>query len=204
MRSARPLPRSGVKTIRAATRGTPRWSMRRVIGGGAAPSVTVRGVTRNSTATGCLAVARASGAPYSVPPPAVDGALAPPDHAAAAAGAAGARSAPARQPMRSVRDPIGPEGRSPAGRLARRTPPCAGSGSFGGGSSALEHAGHDLGGPGLLERLVQVPALGRLHARRAAGLAPALGDQPVGVAHQPLEPQEPLVRDPHAAGVPVV
>ncbi len=57
---------------------------------------------------------------------------------------------------------------------------------------------------GLRERLVEVAALGRLHAGRAARLARALAHEPVGVADQPLEGLEAAAGDPDPAGVAVV
>src|SRR3954465_7948475 len=70
--------------------------------------------------------------------------------------------------------------------------------------SALEHPRHHLERARLLERLVEVAALRRLHARRAARLARALADQSVRVADERLEAQEPLPGDPDPAGVAVV
>ena len=57
---------------------------------------------------------------------------------------------------------------------------------------------------GLRQRLVEVAALGRLHARRAAALARALADEPVGVADERLERVVAAAGDPDPAGVPVV
>src|SRR5665213_1685752 len=56
----------------------------------------------------------------------------------------------------------------------------------------------------LRERLVEVPALRRLHARRAAVAAPAFADQAVGVRDELLEMRERDPRDADAAGVTVV
>src|SRR4051812_84342 len=61
-----------------------------------------------------------------------------------------------------------------------------------------------LRGPSLVEGLVEVAALGRLHARGAARLAGALRDQPQGVSHQALERVEAGARDADAARVAVV
>src|SRR4051794_35722797 len=70
--------------------------------------------------------------------------------------------------------------------------------------SALEHPRHHLERARLLERLVQIPALRRLHARRAARLARTLGDEPVRVGHERFEPDEALARDPDPARMAVV
>src|ERR671937_630729 len=50
-----------------------------------------------------------------------------------------------------------------------------------------EHRRHQRGRAGLGERLVEVAALRRLHARRTAALARTLAHEPVRVAHQRLE-----------------
>src|SRR3954469_7989348 len=49
--------------------------------------------------------------------------------------------------------------------------------------------------PPLRERRVEVAALRRLHARRTARLARALGDQAVRIADEGLELEEALARD---------
>src|SRR5436305_9593276 len=67
-----------------------------------------------------------------------------------------------------------------------------------------QHPPEDLEGPPLGERLVEVAALRRLHARRTPLLAPAFPDQAVGVGHQGLELPERLAGDADAPGVPVV
>src|SRR5205807_9769054 len=54
---------------------------------------------------------------------------------------------------------------------------------------------HQLDRAVLVQRLVQVAALRRLHARRAAGAAGALRDEAHGVVDQPLERFEPGARD---------
>ena len=59
-------------------------------------------------------------------------------------------------------------------------------------------------GAGLVERLVEVPALGALHTRRAAGRAGAALEQASGVLDPILEALEASLGDPDAAGVPVV
>src|SRR4051795_2920108 len=66
-----------------------------------------------------------------------------------------------------------------------------------------EHPAHHLERARLVERLGEVAALRRLHARRAARLARALGDKRVRIAHERLEAQEPLARDADPAGMAV-
>ena len=63
---------------------------------------------------------------------------------------------------------------------------------------------HQLQRPLLVQRFVEVAALGALHAGGAAGLAGALGDQPLGVAEQALELLVAAQGDPDPAGVAVV
>src|SRR6478672_11304881 len=58
--------------------------------------------------------------------------------------------------------------------------------------------------PGLVERLVQVPALRALDARRAAALAWAATEQLRGVGRPALEHVEAALGDADAAGVAVV
>ena len=58
--------------------------------------------------------------------------------------------------------------------------------------------------PCLVQRLVEVAALGALHAGGAAGLAGALGDQPLGVAEQALELLVAAQGDPDPARMAVV
>ena len=71
-------------------------------------------------------------------------------------------------------------------------------------ASPLQHSCHHLERAGLGQRLVEVAALGRLHARRAARLARALADEPVRVLDEHVEVAKALQRDPDAARVPVV
>jgi len=56
----------------------------------------------------------------------------------------------------------------------------------------------------LRKRLVEVPALRRLDARRAPGAARALAHQPAGIGCQPFELIEAPAGETHAAGVTVV
>ena len=70
-------------------------------------------------------------------------------------------------------------------------------------NAALEAAGA-APRPALRQRLVEVAALRRLHARRAARAARALADQALRVADQALELVVAAARDPDAARVPVV
>src|SRR5438874_4747202 len=68
----------------------------------------------------------------------------------------------------------------------------------------LQHSLEQREGAGLVERLVQVPALRALHARRAAVLARAAVQQLRGVADPVLERLEAALADADAARVPVV
>src|SRR3954467_3683815 len=70
--------------------------------------------------------------------------------------------------------------------------------------AAIEHSSKHLEGAALVERLVEVAALGRLHARRTAVLARALVDQPPCIRGQHVELVEAAPRDPDAARMPVV
>src|SRR5690606_10619556 len=67
-----------------------------------------------------------------------------------------------------------------------------------------EHPAHQLERARLVQRLVEVAALGALHAGGAAALAGALADEASGAAHQPLEALVAAPGDPDAAGVAVV
>ena len=118
-----------------------------------------------------------------------------------AALAATASEAP-RDPGRRAR--VG----GPAGALARRRPPAGrraalalrpGDGPRRLGALGGEHPAHQLRRAELRQRLVEVAALGRLHARRAALLARALADQPVRVVDQRVEREEAAARDPDPA-----
>src|SRR5690242_15117614 len=71
-------------------------------------------------------------------------------------------------------------------------------------SSAPEHRSHQLDRSGLVEVVVEVAALRALHARGAAFLAWALGNEPLGVGDETLELVEPAARDPDPPGVAVV
>src|SRR4051794_34045184 len=71
-------------------------------------------------------------------------------------------------------------------------------------SSRVEHPVEQREGAGLVQRLVEVPALRALHARRAAALARTPREQACGVLDPPLEDVEAALRDPDAAGVAVV
>src|SRR3954471_4204782 len=59
-------------------------------------------------------------------------------------------------------------------------------------------------GPGLVERLVQVPALGALHAGRAAEQTRAAAEQLSRIRNPALECLEAALRDPDTTGVAVV
>src|SRR5688500_17117623 len=74
----------------------------------------------------------------------------------------------------------------------------------GGAGIDSEHAFEELERAGLVQRLVQVPALRRLDARGAAVLARAAGEQLRGVADPAFEDVEAALRDPDAARVAVV
>src|SRR3954452_22625420 len=65
------------------------------------------------------------------------------------------------------------------------------------------HALQELERAGLGQRFVEVAALGRLDARRAAGAARALADEPARVPAQLFEAREALTGDPHPARVSV-
>src|SRR4051794_41398085 len=67
-----------------------------------------------------------------------------------------------------------------------------------------EHAAHELDAAGLGQRLVEVAALRRLHAGRAALLARALADEAVRVVDQRLEGEVAAPGDADPAPVPVV
>src|SRR6201989_2479575 len=71
-------------------------------------------------------------------------------------------------------------------------------------SQLASHQPHQLQGAGLMERFVEVAALGTLDAGGAAGLAGALGAQPLGNAEQALELLVAAPGDPDPAGVAVV
>src|SRR3954462_11574614 len=65
-------------------------------------------------------------------------------------------------------------------------------------SGSRDHPSKHLERAAFMKRLVEVAALGRLHARRAPGLAGALVDEPVRVRRQDVELAEALARDAHA------
>src|SRR5436190_14410639 len=72
------------------------------------------------------------------------------------------------------------------------------------GPLSFKHPSHKVERTALEQRVVQVPALRRLHARRAPRLARAFGDQAARVPDEPLELLEAPMRDAHAAGMAVV
>src|SRR5262245_31241083 len=78
------------------------------------------------------------------------------------------------------------------------------TGTTNGGESNRHHPAKQLQGAVLVERLVQVPALRGLHARRAAVVARAALQQSRGVGRPALEGFEASFRDPDTARVPVV
>src|SRR4051812_22490655 len=221
MRTSVPAPR-GRKTRRARTVRAPGWSMR-TRSRGSRGATTTFGATVKIEATGRAGFPRASAAPYSEPPVG-DGAGVPPAYATAAgaspiADAATAAEIPAStrfRPMpRTVDPPRRPVNRPRANaqvhgpELAPRAPPARRRPETGAKPPVSvvepgEHPAHHLERARLVERLVEVAALRRLHARRAARLARALCDERVRIAHQGLEAQEPLAGDPDAAGVAVV
>src|SRR3954468_3190974 len=71
-------------------------------------------------------------------------------------------------------------------------------------SQLSPHQAHQLQRAGLVQRFVEVAALGALDAGGAAGFAGALGDQALGVAEQALELVVTALGDPDPAGVAVV
>src|SRR3954452_21158634 len=221
MRTSVPAPR-GRNTSRARTVRAPGWSMR-TRRRGRSGATTPFGLTAKTEATGRAGLTRASAAPYSEPPVG-DGAGVPPAYATAAgaspiAAAATAAEIPASTCFRPMPMTVDPTRRpvnrraanaqvqrpelAPARRAARHRPECGVTNSASGVESG-EHPPHHLERARLIERLVEVAALRRLHARRAARLARALGDERVRIADQRLEAQEPLARDAHPAGVAVV
>src|SRR5215213_1955346 len=71
-------------------------------------------------------------------------------------------------------------------------------------SRSLEHSLQEGSRAALVEELVEVAALRRLHAGRTALLARAAREQALGVRDPPFEDLEPALGDPNAAGVAVV
>src|SRR6266487_4344983 len=67
-----------------------------------------------------------------------------------------------------------------------------------------QHALEQRPRPRLVERLVEVPALGALHARRATARARAAREQASGVLDPALEAVKPTGGDPHTARMTVV
>src|SRR6478672_3337705 len=206
-----PLARGTIATW-ARTLRDPRCSTRTTTAGRAG-ATTVRGASAKRVATGRAGrrTGRSGGtvAPYSTPPDS-DGAGAPvaPCGAPAATGASTASSVtiPVAEPAK-VRVPHRMARRSGARTGMRALPRrCTTSGpaNLQRTCSELQHPCHHLGGAALRQRLVEVAALGRLHARRAARLARALADEAVGVADERVEVAKALQRDPDAPRVPVV
>src|SRR5215213_3865069 len=215
MRTIAPVSVRGRNTSRARTVREPGWSTR-TRSRGSRGATTTFGLTVKMRATGRTGRTRASAPPYSEPPVA-EGAGVPPAYALAAGTSAPSTAPtntivpahpriPRRMPMsRTVGGVPRAAHRQPAIAQVRGpelAPPRGGARSR--ASGALEHPRHDLERPRLVERLVEVAALRRLHARRAARLARALADEPVRVADERVEADEPLARDPDPAGVTVV
>src|SRR4051812_46898348 len=185
MRTSVPAPR-GRKTRRARTVRAPGWSMR-TRSRGSRGATTTFGATVKIEATGRAGFTRASAAPYSEPPVG-DGAGVPPAYATAAgatptATAATAVEIPASTRFRPMPMTVDPARRpvnrpaanaqvqrpelAPARRPARHRPECGVTNSASGVEPG-EHPPHHLEPARLVERLVEVAALRRLHARQAA------------------------------------